>query len=214
MAEKQATPNANVNLNGPKPNIIYILADDLGMGDLGCYGQKALKTPNLDKLAAEGMRFTNAYSGAMVCAPSRCVLMTGKHLGHATVRDNWELFPEGQYPLRESETTVAQALKSAGYATGLCGKWGLGAPDSVSTPAKKGVRPFLRLQLPAPRAPFLHRLSLPRQRTDRDPAVAGKADLRPGPDRRGKPQVHPRQQGPAVLSLLRLDGAPRRLHGG
>ncbi len=121
-----------------RPNILLILADDLGMGDLGCYGQKLLETPNIDRLAAGGMRFTDAYAGAMVCAPSRCTLMTGYHLGHATVRDNWEVYPEGQYPLADRDVTVAATLKNAGYATGICGKWGLGGPDSRSTPNKAG----------------------------------------------------------------------------
>jgi len=121
-----------------RPNIILILADDMGMGDLGCYGQKVLRTPQIDRLAAEGLRFTDAYAGAMVCAPARCTLMTGYHLGHATVRDNWEVYPEGQYPLAVRDVTVATTLKKAGYATGLCGKWGLGGPDSASAPNKAG----------------------------------------------------------------------------
>jgi arylsulfatase A len=121
-----------------RPNIIFILADDLGVGDLGCYGQKLLKTPNIDRLASEGMRFSDAYAGAMVCAPARCTLMTGYHLGHATVRGNWEVYPEGQYPLAERDITVAEILKKAGYSTGICGKWGLGGPDSRSTPNKAG----------------------------------------------------------------------------
>jgi arylsulfatase A-like enzyme len=125
---------------GPRvqPNILYILADDAGMGDFGCYGQKLLRTPNIDRLAAEGIRFTDAYSGSMVCAPSRCALMTGRHMGHATVRNNWEVYPEGQWPLKAGDVTVAQVLKRAGYATGVCGKWGLGAPGSGSAPNDKG----------------------------------------------------------------------------
>jgi arylsulfatase A len=126
------------NAHHAKPNILFILADDLGMGDLGCYGQKLLKTPNTDRLAAEGTRFTNAYAGSMVCAPSRCALMTGRHMGHATIRGNWEVYPEGQWPLKADDVTVAQVLKQAGYATGICGKWGLGAPDSGSAPNDKG----------------------------------------------------------------------------
>ena len=129
---------AGLRAAAARPNIILILADDLGMGDLGCYGQKLLKTPNIDRLAAEGTRFLDAYAGAMVCAPSRCSLMTGYHLGHATVRDNWEVFPEGQYPLAERDITVAATLKQAGYSTGICGKWGLGGPDSRSAPNKAG----------------------------------------------------------------------------
>ncbi|MCL5744294.1 MAG: sulfatase-like hydrolase/transferase, partial [Acidobacteria bacterium] len=129
---------ASLEAADTRPNIILILADDLGVGDLGCYGQKLLKTPNIDRLAAEGLRFRNAYAGAMVCAPSRCTLQTGYHLGHATVRGNWEVYPEGQYPLAERDITIGATLKKAGYATGICGKWGLGGPDSRSAPNKAG----------------------------------------------------------------------------
>jgi arylsulfatase A len=137
-----ASARAALPAAGGRPNIVLILADDMGMGDLGCYGQRLLRTPNIDRLAAEGTRFTDAYAGAMVCAPSRCSLMTGYHMGHATVRDNWEAFPEGQYPLAERDVTVAATLKKAGYATGLCGKWGLGAPDSPSAPNRAGFDLF------------------------------------------------------------------------
>jgi uncharacterized sulfatase len=106
-----------------KPNLIFILADDLGYADLGCYGQKLIKTPQLDRMAAEGMRFTQFYAGSTVCAPSRCVLMTGKHLGHCTVRGNGA-GPE--QALKPEDVTVAEVLKDAGYATALIGKWGLG----------------------------------------------------------------------------------------
>ena len=121
-----------------KPNIIFILADDLGYGDLGCYGQKQILTPNLDRLAAEGVRFTQAYSGSTVCAPSRCCLMTGLNTGHACVRGNTEVQPEGQMPLPPGTVTVAGALKAAGYATGLIGKWGLGGPGSTGEPNRQG----------------------------------------------------------------------------
>src|SRR5262245_43560792 len=94
------------------PNVVFILADDLGYGELGCYGQKKIKTPNIDRLAAEGMRFTQHYSGSPVCAPSRCVLMTGKHPGHAIVRTNVSTQPEGQYPLPAGTVTLAGLLKS------------------------------------------------------------------------------------------------------
>src|SRR5688572_24746867 len=116
----------------PKLNVVFILADDLGWGELGSYGQKKIPTPHLDRLAAEGMRFTQFYSGAPVCAPSRCVLMTGKHLGHAEVRGNMEVkkvmpqFSEGQYPLSEKAVTIAQVFSASGYKTGAFGKWGLG----------------------------------------------------------------------------------------
>ncbi len=105
------------------PNIIFIMADDLGYGELGCYGQKLIETPQLDQMAREGMRFRNFYAGNTVCAPSRCVLMTGKHMGHAYVRGNGGADVQG---LRDSDVTVAEVLKDQGYRTALCGKWGLG----------------------------------------------------------------------------------------
>ena len=120
-----------------KPNIIFILADDLGYGDLGCYGQTKIKTPNLDKLAAEGMRFTNFYAGSTVCAPSRCALMTGLHTGHAFIRGN------AAVALRPQDLTVAEVLKQAGYRTALIGKWGLGNPNTTGVPQKKGFDEFL-----------------------------------------------------------------------
>jgi arylsulfatase A-like enzyme len=126
----------------PKPNVIFILADDLGYGELGCFGQKRIQTPHLDQLAREGMRFTQAYAGATVCAPSRCCLMTGKHGGHAFIRGNREIKPEGQEPMPADTFTVAHLMKQAGYATGLIGKWGLGKPDSDSTPDKMGFDYF------------------------------------------------------------------------
>jgi arylsulfatase A len=116
-----------------KPNIVYIMADDMGYGELGCYGQTKIKTPNLDRMAAEGTRFTDVYSGAPVCAPSRCVLMTGKHTGHAFVRSNG-----GDYNLPRSEVTAAEVLQGAGYANGFVGKWSLGDVGSASTPLKRG----------------------------------------------------------------------------
>jgi arylsulfatase A-like enzyme len=116
------------------PNIIFILADDLGYGDLSCYGQKKFKTPNIDQLAAEGIRFTQHYAGSTVCAPSRCALMTGLHTGHAQIRGNREVRPEGQAPMRAGTTTIPTLLGKAGYATGMFGKWGLGAPGSESDP--------------------------------------------------------------------------------
>ena len=115
-----------------KPNIIFIHADDLGYGDLGCYGQKKFPTPNLDRMAAEGTRFTQYYAGSTVCAPSRCVLMTGLHTGHCYIRGN------AKTNLRPSDVTVAEVLKEAGYATGLAGKWGLGHEGSLGIPTKQG----------------------------------------------------------------------------
>ena len=118
------------------PNIIFILADDLGYGELGCYGQKKIKTPNLDKLAADGIRFTQCYAGTTVCAPSRSCLMTGQHSGHTRIRGN------NAYPLQAEDVTVAEVLKKAGYYTGLVGKWGLGLQHSTGTPGKKGFDEF------------------------------------------------------------------------
>src|SRR5687767_3166116 len=125
-----------------KPNVIFILADDLGYGDLGAFGQKLIKTPHSDRLAAEGMKFTQAYAGATVCAPSRCNLMTGKHGGHAYIRGNREIKPEGQEPMPADTFTVAHLMKKAGYTTGIVGKWGLGKPDSASVPTKMGFDYF------------------------------------------------------------------------
>ncbi|MCL5282793.1 MAG: arylsulfatase [Planctomycetes bacterium] len=125
-----------------KPNIIFILADDLGYGDLGCYGQKQIQTPNLDRLAAEGMRFTDHYAGTTVCAPSRCSLMTGLHTGHTYVRGNHEVQPMGQLPLPLDTATLPKVLRKAGYTTALIGKWGLGGPDSTGTPNRQGFDYF------------------------------------------------------------------------
>jgi len=125
-----------------KPNIVFILADDLGYGDLGCYGQTKIRTPNLDKLAREGMRFTQHYSGSPVCAPSRAVLMTGLHPGHAPVRNNREAQPEGQFPIPAETVTLAEHLKKAGYTTGAFGKWGLGPFGSTGDPLKQGIDRF------------------------------------------------------------------------
>ena len=123
-----------------KPNIIFIMADDLGYGDLGCFGQKIIKTPNLDKMATEGIRFTQHYAGNTVCAPSRCSLMTGLHMGHAEVRGNKQAKPEpsGQQPLTNRAVSVASLLKEAGYKTAMMGKWGLGNAGSSGDPSKHG----------------------------------------------------------------------------
>lgn len=120
----------------PPPNIVFILADDLGYGDPSCYGQTQFRTPHIDRLAAEGTRFTNFYAGSTVCAPSRCVLMTGLHTGHCYIRGN------GTASLRPEDVTVAQLLHNAGYRTGLVGKWGLGAGGSTGVPTRKGFDSF------------------------------------------------------------------------
>lgn len=124
-----------------KPNIILINADDLGWGDLSCYGQKHFSTPNLDRLASEGMRFTQAYAGDAVCAPSRCSLMTGYHTGHTRIRGNGHKGKKGGI-LEPEDTTIAEVVKKAGYTTGIFGKWGLGELENSGAPAKKGFDEF------------------------------------------------------------------------
>jgi len=120
-----------------EPNIIFILADDLGYGDVGCYGQKKIRTPNIDRLAEQGTRFTQFYAGCTVCAPTRSVLMTGQHTGHTWVRGNSSAVA-GRVPLRPEDVTVAELLKKAGYTTGVVGKWGLGEPDTTGIPNRQG----------------------------------------------------------------------------
>ncbi|MBN1123977.1 MAG: arylsulfatase [Sedimentisphaerales bacterium] len=128
--------------NHSKPNIIFILSDDIAQGDLGCYGQKLIKTPNLDQMAAEGTRYLQAYCGTTVCAPSRTSLITGLHMGHSPIRANREIQPEGQMPMPAETITVAQLLKQNGYATACMGKWGLGMFDTTGSPLKKGFDHF------------------------------------------------------------------------
>lgn len=127
---------------GRKPNIVYIIADDLGYGDLGCYGQQLIKTPNIDRLAREGMLFTQHYAGCTVSAPSRSALITGMHTGHCPIRGNKEIEPEGQYPLPLNTYTLAKMLKTGGYVTGCFGKWGLGYPGSEGSPESQGFDEF------------------------------------------------------------------------
>lgn len=121
-----------------EPNIIFILADDLGYNDLGCYGQELIKTPNIDRLAEEGIRFTQHYAGSTVCAPSRAVLMTGLHTGHAPIRGNYSWDSEGNLPLPDASVTVAELLKTKGYTTAVIGKWGLGGRGSTGGPNSQG----------------------------------------------------------------------------
>jgi arylsulfatase A len=136
-----ASPTALAqDADGSRPNIVFILADDLGYGELGCYGQQKIRTPNIDRLAASGVRFTQHYTGAPVCAPARCVLMTGKHLAHAEIRGNRDsgngrVFP-GQWPI------TPEAFTANGYATGAFGKWGLGPSNSTGSPMKQGFDRF------------------------------------------------------------------------
>lgn len=131
-----------IEKDGRAPNVIYILADDLGYGDLGCYGQTKIMTPHIDKMAEEGLLFTQHYAGCTVSAPSRGSLMTGLHTGHSEIRGNKEIEPEGQQPLSTGTYTLGRLMQSAGYQTGLFGKWGLGYPESESTPLKMGFDAF------------------------------------------------------------------------
>lgn len=131
------------------PNVVFILADDLGWGELGCYGQEKIPTPNIDLLAKQGSRFTQHYSGAPVCAPSRCVLLTGKHMGHAQIRGNQQAkvafpqFTEGQHPITDDQLTLAEVFQQKGYATGAMGKWGLGPVGSTGDPNRQGFDLFV-----------------------------------------------------------------------
>ena len=133
------TASSEKKQTSQKPNIIYILADDLGYGDLGCYDQRAFLTPNVDQLAADGLRFTRHYAGSAVCAPSRSVLMTGLHTGHTPVRGNGR----GKTVLPDRTITVAEKLKEAGYATAMIGKWGLGDAGTAGIPNRQGFDEFV-----------------------------------------------------------------------
>ena len=168
-----------------KPNIVFILADDLGYSELGSYGQKKIRTPHIDQLAKEGMRFTRNYSGNAVCAPSRCVLMTGKHPGHAFVRNNKSVQPEGQQPIPSEEITIAELLKQEGYATGAFGKWGLGPTGSTGDPNLQGFDRFFGFNCQAK----AHTYYPPTLWSDNqlfplknDPPVPGHASLAKGAD--------------------------------
>lgn len=125
-----------------RPNLIFVLSDDIAQGDLGCYGQKLIKTPRLDQMAAEGTRYMQAYCGTTVCAPSRSSFFTGLHCGHCPVRGNYEVPPEGQLPLPDETVTIAEVAKEAGYATATYGKWGMGYFDSTGSPFNQGVDHF------------------------------------------------------------------------
>lgn len=141
-----AFPDGGEAAQPGKPNMVFILADDLGYGEVGAFGQRKIKTPHIDQLAREGMIFTQHYTGAPVCAPARCVLLTGKHLAHAEIRGNrdsgnGEQFP-GQWPLTDEALTIAEILKESGYATGAFGKWGLGPTGSSGAPNQQGFDRF------------------------------------------------------------------------
>lgn len=138
----QLTLSCTVHVEDKKPNIIYILMDDMGYGDAGCYGQEKFETPHIDKMATDGIRFTQHYSGSTVCAPSRSSLLTGQHTGHTPIRGNKEVKPEGQAPMPASAVTIAEVLKSAGYTTGAFGKWGLGFVGTEGDPNNQGFDEF------------------------------------------------------------------------
>lgn len=145
LSQDDDPPKGSVSKHAP-PNIVFILADDLGYGELGCYGQQKIKTPNIDLLAEQGIRLTQHYSGAPVCAPARCTLMTGQNLAHAEIRGNKDspggrMFP-GQWPLTSDVITIAEVMKQSGYATGAFGKWGLGPSQSTGSPIKQGFDRF------------------------------------------------------------------------
>ncbi|MFN8710393.1 MAG: sulfatase-like hydrolase/transferase, partial [Planctomyces sp.] len=137
-----ACPAAEQRVSNRPPNIVFILADDLGYGDLGCFGSEKIRTPGIDQLAGEGMRLTRHYSGNAVCAPSRFVLMTGLHPGHAFIRNNRTVGDEGQYPIPSGTQTLARRLQAAGYICGAFGKWGLGGPASDGRPLQQGFNRF------------------------------------------------------------------------
>ncbi|MGH7947062.1 MAG: sulfatase-like hydrolase/transferase, partial [Opitutaceae bacterium] len=148
MSIRAAERTPDVKSAARRPNIIFLLADDLGYGDIGAFGQKKIRTPHLDQLANDGMRFTHHYSGHNICAPSRCVLMTGKHPGHAYIRDNRGVGQiegrdvGGQEPVPTGELTLPLTLKKLGYTNGGFGKWGLGAVGSTGDPNSQGMDRF------------------------------------------------------------------------
>ena len=143
LAAIAAAPQVSVaSVSERLPNIVFVIADDLGYGDLGCFGSTKIPTPHLDALAERGLRLTAHYAGNAVCAPSRCVLMTGLHPGHAEIRSNREIQPEGQWPLASQTLTLAERLQAVGYTCGAFGKWGLGGPNTVGQPLAQGFDRF------------------------------------------------------------------------
>ena len=138
----QTATAQNIKYPMDRPNVVFIIADDLGYGDLSCYGQEKFRTPEIDRVALHGMRFTQCYSGTTVSAPSRASLLTGLHTGHTYVRGNKEVKPEGQFPLPHGTNTFFKLFKEAGYTTGAFGKWGLGSPGSEGDPNRQYVDEF------------------------------------------------------------------------
>jgi arylsulfatase A-like enzyme len=190
------TPSA-IKAADDAPNIVYILADDLGYAELGCYGQDKIKTPHIDRLAAEGMRFMQHYCGNAVCAPSRCVLMTGKHPGHAHVRNNrqgrlpaeirekYGMAFTGQEPIPDAEVTIGEMLKQKGYATAAVGKWGLGHFGTTGDPNRQGFDLFFGYNCQAHAHSYYPAYLWNNGRKvmlDNDPPVPGHASLAPGAD--------------------------------
>lgn len=168
-----------------QPNIVLIMADDLGYRELGCFGQQKIRTPHLDQLAARGMKLTQHYAGNAVCAPSRCVLMTGMHPGHAWVRNNSEAQPEGQNPIPESTRTMAELLRGRGYVTGAFGKWGLGGPGTEGDPVHQGFDRFFGYNCQRHAHSFYPSYlwsNLERVPLKNDPPVPGHARLPAGAD--------------------------------
>lgn len=204
-AHKLDRQNVSAESN-ERPNIVFILADDLGYRELGCFGQPRIQTPHLDQLAREGMRLTQHYSGNAVCAPSRCVLMTGQHPGHATVRDNRSTPPEGQFPIPDSAVTLAELLQDQGYATGGYGKWGLGGPASSGDPHHQGFDHFFGYLCQAHAHSYYPSYLWDGERRvnlNNDPPVPGHAGLAPDADPED-PRSYDRFQG--------TDYAPDRIH--
>ena len=169
-----------------RPNVIFILADDLGYRETGSFGQQLIKTPNLDRLADEGMKLTQHYCGNAVCAPSRCVLMTGKHPGHAYIRSNKARPPEGQEPILDEEVTLGELMQEEGYITGGFGKWGLGGPDSSGHPNRQGFHRFFGYLCQSHAHsyyPSYLRSDSGVVELDNNPAVYGHANFQKGDDR-------------------------------
>ena len=199
-----------------KPNLVFILADDLGYGDLGCYGQKQIATPNIDRLAREGIRFTQFYAGSTVCAPSRCVLMTGLHTGHCYIRGN------ADQSLRSADHSVAQLLQSAGYTNGLFGKWGLGQEGTEGVPTRKGFDEFFGYldqhhahnYYPAFLISNESRIALKNAVPGKGPFGSGVATTKVEYQRRSNSRpstgLHRPQQGTAVLLVLRINASARQ----
>lgn len=169
-----------------QPNIIFILADDLGYRELGSFGQELIKTPHLDKLAEQGMKLTQHYCGNAVCAPSRCVLMTGRHPGHAYIRDNIAAPPEGQKEIPAEEVTIGELMQKQGYVTGAFGKWGLGGPDTCGQPLDQGFDRFYGYLCQSHAHsyyPSFLRSDRGKVELDNNPEVFGHANFKEGDDK-------------------------------